>query len=394
MKNIFKIGSFLLATVLLLWGCKKDELKAVYNGGKAPVLSASAATVNMAAIDSTKNVLTLSWTDPAYSFSTGRSTLDVTHTIEIDRAGNNFADAQTISSSNMLQESQTGVFVQTFTGQELNKIMLDLELQPEQPHNLEVRVSSSLYVGSTKLTSNIIPLTVTPYSTKPQPKYPVPDNLYIVGGATPGGWGNPVPTPAQQFTQIDENTFGIIINLTAGEKYLFLPVNGSWDAKYAVADNTKPEAKTEADFTVNSGQDIPAPDVTGTYKIIVDFITGKYTVTPFNMSAVPANLFIVGDATAGGWGNPVPVPSQRFTKVNNYTFEITLPLIGGKEYLLLPTNGSWDHKYAVQNNSTPESKLGGPFIADSGSNIKAPDESGTYKIEVSFLTNTYKLTKM
>lgn len=394
MKKIFKIGSFILAASLLLWGCKKDEIKTIYNGGKAPVLSASQSAVNMTATDSTKTVLTLSWTDPSYSFSTGRTSLDVTHTVEIDKAGNNFANAQTISSANMLQESQTGTFILPLTGAELNKITQDLELAPGQAHNLEVRVSSSLYVASTKLSSNVINLAVTPYSTRPQPKYPVPDNLYIIGGATPAGWGNPVPVPAQQLTKIDDNTFGTIIRLTGGEKYLFIPVNGSWDAKYAVGDNSKPEAKTGTDFTVNSGQDIPAPDQTGYYKIIVDFITGKYSVEPFDVSTIPANLFIVGGATPGGWGNPVPVPAQQFTKVNTFTFEITINLKAGEKYLFLPENGSWDHKFAVANNTVPEAKTGTAFTVDSGQDIPAPDETGNYKITVNFLTNTYTVTKV
>ena len=394
MKKIFKIGSFILAASLLLWGCKKDEIKTIYNGGKAPVLSASQSAVNMTATDSTKTVLTLSWTDPSYSFSTGRTSLDVTHTVEIDKAGNNFANAQTISSANMLQESQTGTFILPLTGAELNKITQDLELAPGQAHNLEVRVSSSLYVASTKLSSNVINLAVTPYSTRPQPMYPVPDNLYIIGGATPAGWGNPVPVPAQQLTKIDDNTFGTIIRLTGGEKYLFIPVNGSWDAKYPVGDNSKPEAKTGTDFTVNSGQDIPAPDQTGYYKIIVDFITGKYSVEPFDVSTIPANLFIVGGATPGGWGNPVPVPAQQFTKVNTFTFEITINLKAGEKYLFLPENGSWDHKFAVANNTVPEAKTGTAFTVDSGQDIPAPDETGNYKITVNFLTNTYTVTKV
>ena len=394
MKNIFKIGAFLLATSLLLWGCKKDELRATYNGGEAPKLSASTTAVNMTAIDSTKTVLTLTWTDPAYKFSTGRSTLNVTHNIEIDTTANNFAKATLISSSNMLQESQTGTFVKSFTGEELNTILLKRGFKAGTTYKIDIRVSSSLYVDMSKLTSNVVTLEVTPYSTEPQPLYPVPDNLFIVGGATPGGWSNPVPVPQQQFTKIDKNTFGIIVRLTAGEKYLLLPVNGSWDAKYAVADNSKPEAKTEADFTVNSGQDIPAPDETGLYKIIVNFITGKYTVTKVDAATIPANLFIVGGATPGGWSNPVPVPAQQFTKINSYIFEITIALKKGEKYLLLPENGSWDHKFAVANNTVPEAKTGTTFTVDSGQDIPAPDEDGTYKITVNFLTNTYTVTKV
>ena len=374
-------------------GCKKDEMKTMYNGGKTPELSASVTALNMNAIDSNKNIITFSWTDPAYSFSSGPNTLNVTHTLEIDSAGRNFAKPEVFSSNNVLQESQTGTFVRSFTGEEFNRVLIKLGLKPGNTYKINVRVASSLYVESTKLMSNVITMDVTPYSTEPMPLYPVPENLFIVGGATDGGWNNPVPEPAQQFSKLDKNTFGIVVRLKANEKYLFLPENGSWAHKYAVADNSTAAAKTEASFTVDNGQDIPAPDVTGLYKIVVNFLTGLYTVTPFDASIVPAELYVVGDATDGGWNNPVPVPSQKFTKTSPATFELTLHLNSGGHYLLLPTNGSWDHKYAVANKNDAAFKTGGLLKTDSGEDIPAPDESGNYKIEVNFMNMSYKVTK-
>jgi starch-binding outer membrane protein SusE/F len=222
--------------------------------------------------------------------------------------------------------------------------------------------------------------TVTPFTTT------IPDNLYIVGDATPGGWNNPVPVPAQQFTRIDAVTFGIVINLTAGNSYLFLPLNGDWGHKYGgsnasggtlLADNAVP------------GSNTPAPAVSGTYQILVNFQTGKYSVTPYTGTVpVPDNLYIVGDATAGGWANPVPVPTQQFIRINLTEFQLTLPLIAGKSYLFLPLNGNWDHKFGGAG------AAGGTLLADNavpGSNTPSPAASGTYKITVNFALNTYSV---
>ncbi len=100
----------------------------------------------------------------------------------------------------------------------------------------------------------------------------VPANLFIVGGATPGSWNNPVPTPSQQFTQVSPGKFEIAsLQLTANQAYLFLPVNGSWSAKYGGS------GKLSGAIVVN-GPDVPSPDVTGNYKITVDFTTGMYTL--------------------------------------------------------------------------------------------------------------------
>lgn len=218
----------------------------------------------------------------------------------------------------------------------------------------------------------------------------VPDNLYIVGDATAGGWTNPVPTPSQQFTKIDAASFGMITHLGSGS-YLFLPLNGNWDHKYGGStDGTSAGGGVLLTDNAVPGSNTPAPSASGLYKIIVNFATNSYTVTPYS-SAVPSNLYIVGDATAGGWNNPVPLPSQQFTQVSNAEFKITLPLIGGKSYLFLPLNGNWDHKFGGSSDGTTSDAT---LLADGdvpGSNTPAPASSGTYTIDVNFITNTYSV---
>lgn len=216
----------------------------------------------------------------------------------------------------------------------------------------------------------------------------IPTNLYIVGDATDGGWNNPVPVPSQQFTQIDAASFGIIVNLTAGKSYLFLPLNGDWGHKYGGSSATG--GTLLADGAV-PGSNTPAPSTSGLYQIIVNFVTGTYTVTPFTgVTPVPTNLFIVGDATAGAWNNPVPTPSQQFTRVSLTDFQITIPLTAGKGYLFLPVNGDWTHKYGGSNATS------GTILYDGAvpsSNTPAPAVTGTYLIDVNFATGVYTLTK-
>ncbi|MGZ3852003.1 MAG: SusE domain-containing protein [Flavisolibacter sp.] len=215
----------------------------------------------------------------------------------------------------------------------------------------------------------------------------IPANLYIVGDATPGGWSNPVPTPSQQFTKVGPYSFGIIVNLTAGKSYLFLPVNGDWGHKYGGAtDGVSAPGNLLADGAV-PGSNTPAPATSGLYSIVVNFATSTYTVMP-----VPTNLYIVGDATAGGWSNPVPTPSQQFTQTSNGVFQLTLPLTGGKSYLFLPVNGDWGHKYGGATDGTSAS--GSLLLADGnvpGSNTPAPSTTGTYTITVDFNSQTYKV---
>ena len=73
------------------------------------------------------------------------------------------------------------------------------------------------------------------------------------------------------------------------------------------------------------------------YQIVVNFQTGAYTVTPYT-ATIPSNLYIVGDATDGGWNNPVPTATQQFTRIDGASYGIVVNLTAGKSYLFLPVN--------------------------------------------------------
>jgi hypothetical protein len=124
----------------------------------------------------------------------------------------------------------------------------------------------------------------------------------------------------------------------------------------------------------------------------------KYTVTPYAIPpkiTPPASgkLFIVGSATNGDWNNPVPVPSQEFTKVSPTFFTITLPLKGGNFYLFLPVNGDWSVKYGALGGNGSNNPNGDDF-RQGGGDMVAPAASGTYKIEVDFQRGKFTVTKL
>ncbi len=114
-----------------------------------------------------------------------------------------------------------------------------------------------------------------------------------------------------------------------------------------------------------------------------------YAIPPKVKRPVNGQLFLVGDATAGGWNNPVPVPSQQFTQISSTLYEITVDLIGGKQYLAIPVNGDWSHKYAVKNNPSPS---GGDFGYDWSDNFPGPAASGRYKITLDFQRGKFTVT--
>jgi hypothetical protein len=316
--------------------------------------------------NATNTAVTFNWNASPYGANT------IYYALQIDKEGGNFSQPQVFKYGSSLTSK--------LTVSELNSAAIAVGVIGGTTKNIECRIVT--YSGTTYTTplvySNTVKLNVTTFT-------PVPATLYIVGDATPGGWSNPVPTPSQQFTRLDDVSYSIVINLTAGKSYVFLPVNGSWDHKYGGTSATG--GQLLADGAV-PGSNTPAPATSGNYQIIVNFQTGTYAVTPFT-NTIPANLFIVGDATDGGWSNPVPVPSQQFTKIDAVSFGIVVHLTAGKSYLFLPVNGSWDHKYGGT------SATGGTLLADGavpGSNTPAPATTGNYQIIVNFQANTYTVT--
>ncbi len=125
-------------------------------------------------------------------------------------------------------------------------------------------------------------------------------------------------------------------------------------------------------------------------------ITAKtYSVPALVAPPISGQLFLVGDATQGGWNNPVPVPSQEFTKIDSLNYSGIFNLNANGQYLMLPVNGDWGSKFAVAKNSLPGLSNGGSFGFGSGfdDNFPGPATAGNYKISVDFLHGKFKVTK-
>lgn len=379
MKYMSKLILSAAVVVTLFAACDKVGDLPVYQGGIATVLASSVNSIAPAPADSLSDVVVFSWSDPKYA--TTKET--VKYIVQIDEAGNNFA----APSSKVV----SGVQEASFTGKEINAILLGKGYLFGESHDMDVRVVSSYANNNDQLLSNVLTIPMTAYKIPPKIALPASGTLFLVGDASEGGWTNPVDATIEQFVQTDETTFEGVFNLAANKEYLVLPVNGSWDHKYAVANKALPNLSTGGDFGYDLSDNFPGPGTAGQYLIKLDFQLGKFSVTPYTGS-LPNSLFLVGDATQGGWTNPVPVPSQQFTRINSSVYEITTQLNGGKEYLMLPVNGSWDHKYAVADKTLPDLSAGGDFGYDKSDNFPAPTAGGNYKIQANFATNKFTVT--
>ena len=371
MKKIYQL--ILSATMLsALASCDKVDDLMVYGKGDAAVLTSSVAVIAPTAADSNNVVLTLNWTYPNHK----TDSTNIKYVIEIDSAGKNFAAP--------LTREVMGKLSLGLIAKELNSFMLSKGYAFNVPVDMQIRLTSSYANNNEKITANIITVKMSPYKVPPRIALPTTGKLFIVGAATQGGWNNPVPAPSQELARLDETTFAGIFQMNGGEQYLLLPLNGSWDNKFSVRNSGLAGLSAGGDFGFNLSDNFPSPATSGLYKLIVNFQTGKFTVTPYS-GTLPTNLYMVGGATPGGWNNPVPVPSQQFTRLNSSQWQLTIPLNTGEKYLLLPNNGSWDNKYGVVDASPAGIGNGGSIKYNDGAqDIPAPSVSGTYKILVNF----------
>ena len=268
--SFFVVASF--------FSCKKDENQILLKSTAVPVLQSSKATnasfvLNPA--DKSQSILDLMWTNPNYVFNTGISSQDVTYTIEVDTLGNNFANAQEVTSA-------TKVLAKSVTVEDLNKTLIkSLKLDPEVTYTIELRMTASI-AKSAPVSSNVFKYIVKGYPLN-KVIAPFTGELYLVGNATPGGWANPVPTPSQKFAKLSASKYELTVPMVGGNEFLLLPDNGSWSQKYATAKTTTvpfdKDKQGEFDYYTSGGDNLKGPTDNGTYKIVVDFATGIYTIT-------------------------------------------------------------------------------------------------------------------
>ncbi len=275
MKNLIKLLFGTVFTAAIILSCKKDENKVYFEGGTNPVLTAS-STANLF-LDSTKKnsvALTFNWTNPNYKLNTGISSQTVTYILQVDTTGANF------SNPNIQETSISADLSVAFTVKQINTFLNKLLMARDVPHNIEFRVKSTIN-GAVPLFSNVVKIVITPYLDvavplpPPTPPATIGD-LYITGDGTPSSWTNNPPS-TQKCTRLSLTEYTVTMNFTPGKYYKFLSTLNQWQPQYGGKE------ANGGDFSANMGggsdpDAIPTPSVSGSYKITLNFITGKYTV--------------------------------------------------------------------------------------------------------------------
>jgi len=372
MKNILKTFLIVFGAVLFFSACTKTKELPYYKSGIAPVLVSDVTAYAPMPADSDNTVLKLSWSNPGYA--TDSSTIK--YLIQIDTS-TDFSHAYV--------REITGVDSTSFIAKDFNSILLGFGLNFGETYNVSIRIVSSYANNNDQKISNTITIQATPYVVPAKVLPPQSGTLFLVGSATAGGWDNPVPVPAQAFTKIDSLTYQGTFYLASGQQYLMLPVNGSWDEKYAVEDNTVPNLSAGGDFGYYSNanptsfnSNFPAPAVSGFYTIWVDFQHGKFTVTSVKTFSL---LYVPGGYQ--GWNPSVAPTLASVNSDGNYEGYVNVSASTTDFGFKLNTQPDW--------NGTNYGDGGSGMLSSTGGNLIFPGP-GYYKINANTNDNTWSLT--
>lgn len=136
------------------------------------------------------------------------------------------------------------------------------------------------------------------------------------------------------------------------------------------------------------------------YSNTLNFVVTPYAIPPAVNPPASGTLYITGSATPDGWmvggtASSVTSPTnQQMTLVpgsNGLVYTVTLPMIGGQAFLVVPVAGDWSNKYATTNGSGGATS-GGTFSYNAANNFTGPASSGTYTVTFNFQTGVYTIT--
>lgn len=328
----------ILFAVAGLWSCEKDEIRAMMNEGAGTNVTLSAPTLVLTKDAADNQVLTVSWTAPDFGYAAAPSYL-----LQIDKKGGDFSKAYSTSTGAALKKE--------FKGSELNAILLNLGLKPDEVHLLDVRVSVILS-SATSLVSPIASLSATPYANVLDLSTP-----WGVVGSGYNDWGATPDAPFYKTSEAD--VFVAYAVLKDGE--VKFRMNNSWDApniNYGGAGGSL--VKDGANIAVTAG----------TYKITINVSALTYKLEKYSWG-------LVGSATPNGWDAPDTYVMKYDPFSDQWRAIVTL----GDGEMKFRLNSDWTVNYG-------DTGADGT-LEDGGDNIKV--KAGKYLVTMNLNDKSYSL---
>lgn len=374
--------NILLATFLglMMFACEDDHDLRVAPQDEivAPVLK-SVLPQNLVITESTpleNPVGAIYWNEAEYAVDK----LPSKYTVEIDKAGNNFA------SPTALETLQGYTFTTGITGKKLNDFAKGFFTVPgSYPFSIEIRIKAGL--ADEKLVkpvySNVILFSYTAFVSE----LPTKDPLYIVGNLISGipEWSNSadaIGNGLQVFFADDskaDNKKYTYTGLFAGGKNFKLPITaGNWDTGYAW-DGGKLGAN-------NVGSDIPGPGTDGYYTMTADLSTLALTFTPYTAGAAAVRhpfVALIGEGSpSGNWDT-----NTNMVEVTPHIWVLSAADMKVGEFKFRNST-DWSGTAWGAESATYDSPYGVASDASDAKNFKI-EKAGIYLIQFNDLTKHY-----
>ncbi|MFT4095146.1 MAG: SusE domain-containing protein [Niabella sp.] len=335
MKSIIRYSFLLLLISFFTAACKKDGTVVVAKEADAGTLSASASTLVLSKSAASDTAISFNWSMADFGYAAA-----ITQTMQIDLAGNDFANATTV----LLDTKQV---YQAFTTADFNTLVSKLNLPFGESSQIELRIKSVISDSFAASYTNTVTLAVTPYAAVSW--------LYV-----PGAYEDWEVTSADSLISSTSNGIytGIIYFPSAGSEFKLTPEK-NWDVSYG--DGGSSTLST-------SGGNLTSPGA-GSYQITAN-------LNDLTIAMAYLQWSIIGSATAGDWS------SDTDMKYNNgdSTWSVTTTLASGE--LKFRKNHDWTTNYGGS----------GGTLASGGDNIVI-SASGSYLIKLDIPNNSYTITK-
>jgi hypothetical protein len=365
MKQLFKILTIAFVS-FLVFSCEKDEDQAILNEVSASKLSSDKTAVVLSEIIGGNPAISFTWQKSQFNIA-----IVPTQQVEFGIKGQNFKKSVTYDFAN---DATSG----SITHAGLNALMFNLGATPDIVNNIEVRLKTS--AGPAAFYSNVINLTVTPYTPNPDLVYP---KINVPGGyAGAAGYADWTPGNSPNlFSPGKNNEYRGFIFVTAPNSEYKFTINQDWTGD-------KGDDGTFTGKLVESGEVNIKAITAGTYYIKADWAANTY-------SSIKANFGIIGDATPTGWGSDTDFVYNPATK----TFVINSIALSTSGSFKFRANDDWAMKFQPQSSDQTLTSGSGVVTYLSSENTVTGDPNykvdvaGNYKIELDLHNSAnYKLT--
>lgn len=330
---------------LFAFSCEDDRDLVTVKLGDLPVISAPTAgqSFTITAETLTESFGEVKWSPADFGFTAG-----TTYTVEMDVAGNDFAEAIGLATT-------TGLSA-VLSNEQVNGVLISKGLPGGVFSDMQIRVVAKVSDDVANLISAPVTLSISPVEA--EINYPI---LNVPGSYQ--GWNPGLETTVLFSVTQDENYEGYIFFPEDNALYKF--ALGSWDTNWG---------DTGADGTLDpGGTDIPQ-GAAGLYRLNANLSALTHT-------SLRTDWGLIGDATPTGWDADTDLVYNPDTR----TLSVTLDLEGGKN-IKFRANDAWDINLGDNGADTKLEYNGNDILVA---------ESGNYTVELdlSKAIYRYKLTK-